>query len=198
MSRLTPQISAFNYATGRSFVDALKIAANVEKDAQLSDVYGIPRNTISTWVTRDICNHEMLVRAVLAFDLDLKAFALAGEVKRKSEQSNNSMKTFKMHKIKNGTLEDVKTISFDTSLFDFNVESCEMFQTEMGKYFVDIEKNEIDAGEYFVDLDGRIQAIKLQRLPASQVQMNFGETSVVVNAESLNVIGRIMMKMETA
>lgn len=196
MSRLNAHIRPYTYITGRNFVNALKDAAGVQKDAQLSDLFGIPRNTISTWSTREICNHEILTRAAIFFNLDLKAFALDGTIK-KTDDDKNGIHEFTVRKIINGKDSGKTSAMFDTSLFENDMSKCEIFKTENGYSFVDLSDKDVVDGDFFVDLDGIIQSIKLQRLPAQQVQLVFGGTSAIVNASAINVIGRVISRMET-
>ncbi len=196
MTALNLSVPPRDLIRGREFVDALKDAAKVEKDSQLSNALGIPRNTISTWCSRNALNADALLRVAIHYNLDLRAFAMKGEVIRLDEdESRARFKIFTYKKIMDGVCTKESTLHFDAKAIDLDEKKCEVIEIKNCKFFVNLTKTDVEAGNYFIKIKHKYSIAKLQLLPADNVQMIFDDSSAVVPLTELNVLGRVEYTM---
>lgn len=195
MGRLTPQIPPFDYLSGRELTSKLKEVLGIEQDLQLADVVGVPRGTISTWHQRNLTPYELVMRICLAKGVNLEALALGkGELyAQHSEKSSTDL--LNSFKIESGKLEELEPIAFDKSLLgeNLNRSNCVVYLSENNTYLVNNSDITPASGRYVLDIDGVYSINKLQRVPGNKVSIQFDDSSIVVDADSLSVLGKVSM-----
>ncbi len=65
MSRLKAKIPPFNYLGGRDFTEKLKKVTGCKTFELMSDRYGVPNSTFSTWHTHNRTGFELIGIAII-------------------------------------------------------------------------------------------------------------------------------------
>lgn len=197
-TRLVPKVPPFDYLGGEDLVDKLKAITGAEKDIQLADVFGIPRNTIATWKQRGLTPYELILRSCLHYGVDLRALALGeGELFPNGNFSESRLRVpFK--KLAKGILEDVGSFSLDNSqveLLDVAPESLEVIRDSDAIVVLDISDMNVTSGRYLIDIDGTYSINRVQRLPGKNLAIEFNGTTTQISEEEIKTLGRVVMSM---
>ncbi|MEC6831035.1 phage repressor protein CI [Photobacterium toruni] len=194
------KIHQLNYQGGRTITERLKEITHVREFQDLADVYNIPRSTISTWHTRNITPFEVVLRTCLATGCSLKWLVLGeGEPFTAETNTNESIESVSISKILNGTLVDNSSIGIDLltlERYGLHAASTKAIDHDGNIHFVNTLENNPTVGRYLISIDGNISINRIQRLPGKKLAMNFGDSTIEISDEDIDVVGRIVMTME--
>lgn len=191
------KIPAFDYKGGRSITEKLKSITKVDEFQDLADVFDIPRSTISTWHTRNMTPYEILVRTHLATGVSLKWLAL-DEGEPFEQPTDGSIEKLSIEVISNGALEVEGSIKLDlTTLQRYRLKpsSTKVVEQNENLYFVNTSETNPTVGNYLIDIDESISINQIQRLPGKRLALIYGNTSIEVSEDDIEVLGKIVMTM---
>ncbi|MFN1619672.1 phage repressor protein CI [Vibrio rotiferianus] len=200
MGRLKAKIPPFEYLGGRDFTEKLKKVTGCKTFELMSDRYGVPNSTFSTWHTHNRTGFELIVREHLATGASVRYMAL-GEGEPFGENSSNTltseeMKTFRLI---DGALVEAGTTALDLvtlEKFGLKPSITQVIEDDSGIYYINKESTDPVAGDYLIDVDGRLSINYLQRLPGKKLAIAFGTSTIEVSEEDIKVLGRIAMEMK--
>ncbi|EJN3798997.1 helix-turn-helix domain-containing protein [Vibrio sp. Vb1026] len=199
MSRIPAKVPPFDYLSGREFTEKLKTVTECKTYELLSDYYGVPNSTFSTWHTHNRTGWELIIRTHLATGASVRYMAL-GEGEPFPE-NNNSSSTSSIDKfiIANGQLEKAGTVDLGLStLKDFGLVKGELFVIEQNgtHLYVNTAEQKPASGDYVLDIDGVISVNYLQRLPGKKLAIAFDTSTIEVSEQDIKVLGRVAMEMK--
>ncbi|MEK2129278.1 phage repressor protein CI [Vibrio parahaemolyticus] len=200
MGRLKAKIPPFEYLGGRDFTEKLKKVTGCKTFELMSDRYGVPNSTFSTWHTHNRTGFELIVREHLATGASVRYMAL-GEGEPFGENSSNTltseeMKTFRLI---DGALVEAGTTALDLvtlEKFGLKPSITQVIEDDSGIYYINKESTDPVAGDYLIDVDGRLSINYLQRLPGKKLAIAFGTSTIEVSEEDIKVLGRVAMEMK--
>ncbi|WP_390339469.1 phage repressor protein CI [Vibrio harveyi] len=200
MSRIPAKVPPFDYLSGREFTEKLKTVTNCKTYELLSDYYGVPNSTFSTWHTHNRTGWELIIRTHLATGASVRYMAL-GEGEPFGENSSNTltseeMKTF--HLVDGALVEaGITTLDLVTlDKFGLKPSITQVIEDDSGTYYINKESTDPVAGDYLIDIDGRLSINYLQRLPGKKLAIAFGTSTIEVSEEDIKVLGRVAMEMK--
>ncbi|HHP0465041.1 TPA: phage repressor protein CI [Vibrio harveyi] len=198
MSRIPAKVPPFEYLSGVEFTKQLKEVTGCKNYQLMSDYFGVPSSTFSTWHHHNRTGFELIVRAHLATGASVRYMAL-GEGEPFPE-SNNSSSTSSIGKfiIANGQLEKTGTVELGLStLEDFGLVKDELFVIEQNgiHLYVNTAEQQPSSGDYVLDIDGVISVNYLQRLPGKKLAIAFDTSTIEVSEQDIKVLGRVAMEM---
>ncbi|OBU17270.1 hypothetical protein AYY19_11685 [Photobacterium aquimaris] len=169
-------------------------------DTGLARRLGIPKGTISTWLQRDTTPFEISIIVHLATGLSLRWLLLdEGEPFSSETNTNESVESISISKILNGTLVDDSSISIDLltlERYGLHTVSTKVIDHDGIIHFVNTLENNPTVGRYLISIDGNISINRIQRLPGKKLAMSFGDSTIEISDEDIDVVGRIVMTME--
>ncbi|MCD9491090.1 transcriptional regulator [Photobacterium phosphoreum] len=192
------KIPAFNYKGGRSVTEKLKLLTKVDEFQDLATVFDIPRSTISTWHTRNMTPYEIIVRVCLATGCSIKWLAM-DEGEPFSDGDNSATEEISIEKISNGLLENESSMRLDLvtlEKYGLKASSTKAIDHDSNIHFINTQENNPTVGRYLISIDGNISINRIQRLPGKKLAISFGDSTLEVSDDDINVIGRIVMTME--
>ena len=200
MSTAQEKISPFEYSGGRKFTSRLLNVTGVDNLVELSDLLNVPRTTISTWHRRDMTAYEVVVRICLATGASLKYVVLGeGEPFDTDVKPVDTSIPLTKEVLQDGEITKSNVIKFDGVLlnsYNLNQDTVRLIEHDSELMMVDTNKANPTSGRYLINIDGSISINHLQRLPGKKLAMSFGESTIEVSDDDINVIGRIVMTME--
>lgn len=198
MSRIPAKVPPFEYLSGIEFTKQLKEVTGCKNYQLMSDYFGVPSSTFSTWHHHNRTGFELIVRAHLATGASVRYMAL-GEGEPFPE-SNDSSSTSSIGKfiIANGQLAKTGTVELGLStLEDFGLVKDELFMIEQNgiQLYVNTAEQQPSSGDYVLDIDGVISVNYLQRLPGKKLAIAFDTSTIEVSEKDIKVLGRVAMEM---
>ncbi|EIJ0963975.1 phage repressor protein CI [Vibrio parahaemolyticus] len=198
MSRIPAKVPPFEYLSGIEFTKQLKEVTGCKNYQLMSDYFGVPSSTFSTWHHHNRTGFELIVRAHLATGASVRYMAL-GEGEPFPE-NNNSSSTSSIDKfiIANGQLEKTGTVDLGLStLEEFGLVKDELFVIEQNgtHLYVNTAEQQPSSGDYVLDIDGVISVNYLQRLPGKKLAIAFDTSTIEVSEQDIKVLGRVAMEM---
>ncbi|MFL7010920.1 helix-turn-helix domain-containing protein [Enterovibrio norvegicus] len=193
MGRLTPKIPPFEYLKGRELTSKLKEVAGVESDLQLADVFGVPKGTISTWHQRDLTPYELILRAALAYGVNIEAVALGkGDLHSVGSDKSNS-EFLKARKLVLGKLVELEPVTFDKNILgnELGHDNCMVIFSDTATYLINTSETSPTSGDYLIDIDGVYSVNKIRRLPGKKLAIDFDGSLIEVTEEDIHIVGRI-------
>lgn len=199
MSRIPAKVPPFEYLSGVEFTKQLKEVTGCKSYQLMSDYFGVPSSTFSTWHHHNRTGFELIVRAHLATGASVRFMAL-GEGEPFPE-NNNSSPTSSIGKfiVANGHLKKIGTVDLGLStLEDFGLAKDELFVIEHNgtHLYVNTAEQQPSSGDYVLDIDGIISVNYLQRLPGKKLAIAFDTSTIEVSEEDIKVLGRVAMEMK--
>ncbi|SHO57857.1 helix-turn-helix domain-containing protein [Vibrio quintilis] len=196
MSRIEAKVPPFEYLTGKNFTGKLKDVTGCKTYELMSDYYGIPSSTFSTWHHHKRTGFELIVREHLHSGASVRYLALGeGE----PFEVTNTGNEFISYRIVNGSLEKHGKVLLDqTTLTKFGLiaSATEVIEDDNGIYYINKESEDPVTGDYLIDIDGRVSINYLQRLPGKKIAIAFGNSTIEVAEDEIKVIGRVAMEMK--
>lgn len=196
MSTLQPQIEPFGYEGGTKIVERLKLVTETSTYGQLSDVIGVPRSSISTWVDRDVTPFEIVVRLHLALGVSVR-WLTTGEGEP-FELTRDPIESLVIHRLMNGTLEEAGKVTVDVvTLNKYHLkQTCTKIVDEDGNlYFINTEQKHATSGRYLINIDGSLSINPVQRLPGKKLAVGFSGSTIDISEDDIEVLGRVAMTM---
>ena len=200
MSTKQEKIPPFEYSGGREFTSRLLNVTGTTNLVELSDLLNVPRTTISTWHRRDMTAYEIAIRICLTTGASLK-YVVLGE----GEPFDTDVKPVDIsipltkEVLQDGEITISNVIKFDGVLlnsYNLNQDTVRLIEHKSELMMVDTNKTNPTSGRYLINIDGSISINHLQRLPGKKLAMSFGDSTIEVSDDDINVIGRIVMTME--
>ncbi|HBC3859699.1 phage repressor protein CI [Vibrio parahaemolyticus] len=200
MSRLKAKIPAFDYLGGRDFTEKLKKVTGCKTYELMSDRYGVPNSTFSTWHTHNRTGFELIIREHLATGASVRYMALGeGEPFENKESNTLTSQELQIFKLNDGTLVEAGNTVLDLVTLDrFGLKPSltQVIEDDSGLYYVNKESTDPVSGDYLIDIDGRLSINYLQRLPGKKLAIAFGNSTIEVSEEDIKVLGRVAMEMK--
>lgn len=199
MSRIPAKVPSYEYLSGREFTKKLKEVTGCKTYELLSDYYGVPNSTFSTWHTHDRTGYELIIREHLASGASVRYLALGEGEPFPTETKNANAIGIEKFAIVNGELNRKGNIELGTStLSDFDLEPSNTIVIEQsGKHlFVNKAEAHPASGEYLLDIDGVLSINHLQRLPGKKLAIAFDTSTIEVAEDDIKVLGRVAMEMK--
>ncbi len=198
MSRLKAKIPPFNYLGGRDFTEKLKKVTGCKTYELMSDRYGVPNSTFSTWHTHNRTGFELIVREHLATGASVRYMALGeGEPFDKGDDRTPT-DSISVHSILNGELVESGQIAIDALTLDgygLKASTTLIVELDNQRCFINKEETNATSGRYLIDIDGAHSINQIQRLPGKKLAISFGNSTIEVTEEDINVLGRVTMSM---
>jgi hypothetical protein len=200
MTNNQDKLKRFSYSGGKDYIVKLKSILGETTDTGLARRLGIPKGTISTWLQRDTTPFEISIIVHLATGLSLRWLLLdEGEPFTAEVNTNESIESVAINKIINGTLVDDCAIRIDSltlERYGLHSSSTKAIEHDGNIHFVNTLENNPTVGRYLISIDGNISINGIQRLPGKKLAMNFGDSTIEISDEDIDVVGRIVMTME--
>lgn len=197
MSRLKAKVPSFNYLKGREFTEKLKDVTGCKTYELMSDYYGVPSSTFSTWHHHERTGFELIVREHLNSGASVRYMALGeGEP---FDTKTDPTEALTSHRLIDGSLEEHGKISIDLSTLDrFGLKPSitQVVEDDSGIYYINKESTDPVAGDYLIDIDGRLSINYLHRLPGKKLAIAFGSSTIEVSEDDIKVLGRVAMEMK--
>ncbi len=214
------KILPFEYQNGRDFTECLKRVLNCRNLEELSEITNIPKSTFTTWNSRSMTSHELIVRLHLAKGIPVEELALKPEDRKSSgilsrmqqqdkteepsrsyavqppNQSNPQHETVILQSftLSNGKLIPTGEIPYPyRRLNSYGLLHTEVVEidTNDATYLVDKGAKDALSGKYLIDIDGMLSINQIQRLPGKKLAIAFGDTTMEVAEEDIKVTGRV-------
>lgn len=199
MSRVPAKLPPFDYISGREFTEKLKKVTGCKTYDLMSDYYGVPNSTFSTWHTHNRTGWELIIRTHLATGASVRYMAL-GEGEPFPESGESPLiSSISKFIIANGQLEKTGTVDLGLStLEDFGLVKDELFVIEQNgtHLYVNTAEQQPSSGDYVLDIDGVISVNYLQRLPGKKLAIAFDTSTIEVSEQDIKVLGRVAMEMK--
>lgn len=193
-------INAFNYSSGKEYMEKIKYLLGTSTDSALAARFNVPKGTVSTWLRRDMTPFEISIRTHLATGVSLRWLLLdEGEPFEKEEKKQNETIPLAKEILNNGEIIKSDSIIFDLQLLvNYNLDPVmtKLISQDNELLLIDTSKNTPASGRYLINIDGSISINHLQRLPGKKLAMSFGDSSIEIAQEDIEVIGRVVMVME--
>lgn len=200
MSRLPAKVPPFDYLSGREFTEKLKTVTGCKTYELLSDYYGVPNSTFSTWHTHNRTGWELIIRTHLATGASVRYMALGeGEPFEGGESSTLTSQSLQIFSLVDGALVEAGQTALDLMTLDrFGLKPSftQVIEDDSGIYYINKESTDPVAGDYLIDIDGRLSINYLQRLPGKKLAIAFGTSTIEVSEEDIKVLGRVAMEMK--
>jgi len=197
MSRLEAKVPPFNYLGGREFTEKLKEVTGCKTFEMMSDYYGVPNSTFSTWHHHNRTGFELIVREHLATGASVRYMALGeGEP---FDNKFDPVEGLQTHRLVDGTLVESGKVSLDLSTLDrFGLKPSvtQVMEDDSGIYYINKESTDPVAGDYLIDIDGRLSINYLQRLPGKKLAIAFGASTIEVSEGDIKVLRRVAVEMK--
>lgn len=199
MSRLIAKVPPFDYLKGREFTEKLKVVTGCKTYELMSDYYGVPSSTFSTWHHHDRTGFELIIREHLKSGASVRYMALGEGEPFPENNTPSSMNSIDKFIIANGQLEKTGTVDLGLStLEDFGLVKDELFVIEQNgtHLYVNTAEQQPSSGDYVLDIDGVISVNYLQRLPGKKLAIAFDTSTIEVSEQDIKVLGRVAMEMK--
>ncbi|KAA8674238.1 helix-turn-helix domain-containing protein [Vibrio gigantis] len=196
MSRLKAKVPPFEYLKGREFTEKLKEVTGCKTYELMSDYYGVPSSTFSTWHHHDRTGFELIVREHLKSGASVRYLALGEGKPFDDEQSPAD--SISINIILNGKLEERGSISIDSLTLDgYGLKASKTIIVEHDgqRCFINSEETHATSGRYLIEIDGAHSINQVQRLPGKKLAISFGNSTIEATEEDINVLGRVTMSM---
>lgn len=196
MSRIPAKVPPFDYIGGREFTEKLKTVTGCKTYELLSDYYGVPNSTFSTWHTHNRTGWELIIRTHLATGASVRYLALGeGEPFDNISDPQEGLRTYRLV---DGALIEAGKVSLDLSTlerFSLKPSITLVVEDDSGIYYINKESTDPVAGDYLIDIDGRLSINYLQRLPGKKLAIAFGASTIEVSEQDIKALGRVAMEM---
>lgn len=194
-------INAFNYSSGKEYMEKIKYLLGTSTDSALAARFNVPKGTISTWLRRDMTPFEISIRTHLATGVSLRWLLLDEGDPFEKEEEKKQTETISLTKeiLNNGEIIKSDSIIFDLQLLvNYNLDPVmtKLISQDNELLLIDTSKKAPTSGRYLINIDGSISINHLQRLPGKKLAMSFGDSSIEIAQEDIEVIGRVVMVME--
>lgn len=195
------KIPAFDYKGGKSVTSKLCEILHLNEFQDLSDVFDIPRGTISTWHTRDTTPFEISIRFHLATGASLRWLLLdEGEAYPDSEtpicvSSSSTSTEIPKFRIQQGKLCNEGAINLDSSFLPEHSNEYISLVDGNKTLFIDKSETTLISGKYLLAIDDLISINDIQRLPGKRIAMSFGDSTIEVSDADITVLGRVVMTL---
>ncbi|QUJ68261.1 phage repressor protein CI [Photobacterium sp. GJ3] len=200
MGRLKAKVPPFDYLGGRDFTEKLKTVTGCKTYELLSDYYGVPNSTFSTWHTHNRTGWELIVRTHLATGASIRYMALGeGEPIDSGVSNVPNVESLQMYSLNDGALVETTKTTIDLMTLDrFGLKPSftQVIEDDSGIYYINKQSVDPVAGDYLIDIDGRLSINYLQRLPGKKLAIAFGTSTIEVSEEDIKVLGRVTMEMK--
>lgn len=200
MSRIAAKVPPFDYLKGREFTEKLKEVTGCKTYELMSDYFGVPNSTFSTWHTHNRTGWELIIRTHLATGASVRYLALGEGKPFESGESNTlTSEELQIFKLVDGALVEAGKTSIDLVTLDrFGLKPSitQVIEDDLGIYYINKESTDPVAGDYLIDIDGRLSINYLQRLPGKKLAIAFGNSTIEVSEEDIKVLGRVAMEMK--
>ena len=196
MSRIEAKVPPFEYLKGREFTEKLKEVTGCKTYELMSDYYGIPSSTFSTWHHHDRTGFELIVREHLKSGASVRYLALGeGEPFDNKQAPTDSIA---VNIIANGKLEERDLLSIDsTTLGSYGLEANKTIVIDLDgqRVFINTGETHPTSGRYLIEIDGSHSVNQIQRLPGKKLAISFGNSTLDVSQDDIHVLGRVTMSM---
>ncbi|ENM5889951.1 MULTISPECIES: phage repressor protein CI [Vibrio] len=200
MSRIPAKVPPFDYLKGREFTEKLKKVTGCKTYELMSDYFGVPNSTFSTWHTHNRTGWELIIRTHLATGASVRYMALGeGEPFDDGASSTLTSQEMQIFNLVDGTLVEAGITALDLVTLDrFGLKPSftQVIEDDSGIYYINKESTDPVAGDYLIDIDGRLSINYLQRLPGKKLAIAFGASTIEVAEEDIKVLGRVSMEMK--
>lgn len=196
MSRIPAKVPPYEYLSGREFTEKLKEVTGCKTYELLSDHYGVPNSTFSTWHTHNRTGFELIIREHLKSGASVRYLAL-GEGKPFDDEQVPA-DSININSIVNGQLEETGSLSLDSLTLDgYGLKASKTIVVEHDgqRCFINNEETHATSGRYLIEIDGAHSINHVQRLPGKKLAISFGNSTIEVSEEDINVLGRVTMSM---
>lgn len=196
MSRIPAKVPPYEYLSGREFTEKLKEVTGCKTYELLSDHYGVPNSTFSTWHTHNRTGFELIIREHLKSGASVRYLAL-GEGKPFDDEQVPA-DSINVNSIVNGQLEDTGSLSLDSLTLDgYGLKASKTIVVEHDgqRCFINSEETHATSGRYLIEIDGAHSINHVQRLPGKKLAISFGNSTIEASEEDINVLGRVTMSM---
>ncbi|YCO01532.1 phage repressor protein CI [Vibrio sp. VNB-15] len=196
MSRVQAKVPPYEYLNGREFTEKLKKVTGCKTYELLSDHYGVPNSTFSTWHTHNRTGFELIIREHLKSGASVRYLALGEGKPFDLEQVPTD--SIEVNSIVNGQLEVIRSLSIDSLTLDgYGLKASKTIIVEYDgqRCFINSEETHATSGRYLIEIDGAHSINHVQRLPGKKLAINFGSSTIEASEEDINVLGRVTMSM---
>ncbi|MCG7495613.1 helix-turn-helix domain-containing protein [Vibrio sp. Of7-15] len=214
------KILPFEYLKGSDFTDNLKRITKSKTLLEMSDLLNVPKQTFSTWNTHNRTSHELMVRLHLALGIPIEDMALSDEERAKlpnrpAVATASTVTPAPVSQAKpqpkqtdtvilpsvcltNGKLIDTGEIPYATRRINkYDLEGADVIEVETNEaiFLVNQDIKSAVSGKYLVDIDGHLSINHIQRLPGKKLAIIFGDSTMEVSENDIEVVGKVVVEM---
>lgn len=180
---------------GKEVIDRLQKAYGFAKRKDFGEYLNISPNTFSSWVKRDFFPADLVVRCQLETGARLE-YLCFGEEPIFNEISD--MKFFHRIRIENGKVFKLPPTAFMLPHLPegTNPDTTLCAVEENKTYFINTQYGDLVDGDYFVTVENSHLIRYLTILPGGKVRVDGGKFSFEANVSDIEIVGKVILKME--
>ncbi|OBU23827.1 transcriptional regulator [Photobacterium kishitanii] len=197
-------LSPYQYLGGKAVTSKLCSVLDIDEYQDLADIFNIPRGTVSTWHSRETTPFEIAIRSHLATGVSLRWLLLnEGEafphMVTSDTEVTSSVLTLPYYQLKSGLLTTLPALSFDPILLKqaaIDPLLLMALQTSTTTLIIDKSDNLPISGSYLISIDNLMSINDIQRLPANQLVLHYGQSSIAIAQDDIKIIGKIILSID--
>ncbi|SMY35204.1 helix-turn-helix domain-containing protein [Photobacterium andalusiense] len=197
-------LSSYQYLGGKAVTSKLCSVLDIDEYQDLADVFNIPRGTVSTWHSRETTPFEIAIRSHLATGVSLHWLLLnEGEafphLNTSMTKADSDTLIVPHYQLKSGQLTPLPALSFDQTLLkQSNNEPPLLMALQTTTATLIIDKSDIlpISGNYLISIDQLLSINDIQRLPAKQLALHYGQSSITLAQDDIEVIGKVIISID--
>lgn len=186
---------SMNFEGGKAVIDRLQKAYGFSKRKDFGEYLGISPNTFSSWVKRDFFPADLVIRCVKETGARLDYVAY-GEEPIFDDLSD--VKYFHRVRLESGKLFEMTPTAFTLPHLphDTDPEKTLCALEENRTYFVNTDYGNLIDGDYMVAVENSKLIRYLTVLPGGKVRLDGGKFSFEAAVSDIEIVGRVILKME--
>ncbi|SMY16491.1 helix-turn-helix domain-containing protein [Photobacterium aquimaris] len=197
-------ISSYQYLGGKAVTSKLCSVLDIDEYQDLADVFNIPRGTVSTWHSRETTPFEIAIRSHLATGVSLHWLLLnEGEafphLQTLITDTNSDILILPHYQLKSGKLTPLPALSFDQALLKQSSNESPLLialQTTTATLIIDKNDTLPISGNYLISIDELMSINDIQRLPANQLVLHFGKSSITIAQNDIEIVGKVIISID--
>ncbi|OBU17205.1 hypothetical protein AYY19_11135 [Photobacterium aquimaris] len=197
-------LSSYQYLGGKAVTSKLCSVLDIDEYQDLADVFNIPRGTVSTWHSRETTPFEIAIRSHLATGVSLHWLLLdEGEafphINTSMTEANLDTLILPHYRLKSGQLAPLSALSFDQVLLKQSTNEPPLLialQTATATLIIDKNDTLPISGNYLISIDQLMSINDIQRLPANQLVLHYGQSSVTIAQDDIEIIGKVIISID--
>lgn len=191
-------MNKIEFIGGKDVIDRIQKAYGFAKRKDLGEYLGISASTFSTWVSRGFFPAELVIRCVSETGARLNYVAFGEEP---IFDKSDDLKYFNAIRLENGKSFIIENKPFLLPYLP-NLDSRESYDKvfrideDNHIYFATSDYGNLVDGEYFVIVENSHLIRYITVLPAGKIRVDGGKFSFECELSDIDVVGKVILKME--